>query len=27
MSNQLDEKINGLLTKYTELLLGEADAD
>ncbi|MCM3600721.1 YusU family protein [Robertmurraya korlensis] len=27
MSNNLDEKINGLLTKYTELLLGEADAD
>ena len=27
MNNNLDEKINGLLTKYTELLLGEADAD
>lgn len=27
MSNNLDEKINGLLTKYTELLLGQADED
>lgn len=27
MSNPLDEKINGLLTKYTELLLGESEAD
>lgn len=27
MSNTLDEKINGLLTKYTELLLGEAESD
>jgi len=27
VSNSLDEKINGLLTKYTELLLGEAEAD
>ncbi|WP_066055324.1 YusU family protein [Robertmurraya korlensis] len=27
MSNHLDEKINGLLTKYTELLLGESETD
>jgi hypothetical protein len=27
VSHSLDEKINGLLTKYTELLLGEAETD
>lgn len=27
MSNHLDEKINGLLKKYTELLLGESETD
>lgn len=27
MSNQLEEQIDGLLEKYTELLLGETDED